>query len=112
MPVTLDQCGDGFSKYLQETTPVKYRLKLQTVDAIQLTARNRDEVIKFVGEHNCKTKVWDPKNLYLIKSNNEDDFVEVGYYVVKEKTGTKVMAPDVFEAMYEEETQRPAGLKE
>lgn len=89
---------------------MKYRMKVKVVEAMQLTKTNRDDVIKFVGQANAKTKVWDPKNLYLIKSNNEDDFVEVGYYVVKREDGRfEVMAPSIFEAMYEQETQ--AGLK-
>ena len=77
-------------------------MKPQLVEAMQLTKTNREEVIKFVGQQNAKTKAWDPKNLYLIKSNNEDDFVEVGYYVLKRADGRfEVIAPHVFEGLYE-----------
>lgn len=90
---------------------MRYRRKTDVVEAMQLTKSNREEVIKFVGAVNVKTKPWDPKNLYLIKGPREDDFVEVGSYVIKRENGFEVLPPAIFQAMYEEDPVVPVGLK-
>jgi len=89
---------------------VKYKRKPEEVEAMQLTDKNRDSVIAWIGQVNTKTKTWDPKNLYIIRNNSSDDLAMPGDYVIKVADNKfEVVPAAIFEVIYE--VPKEGGLR-
>jgi len=85
MPITLDQCGDGFVTYLESLMPKKYVSKRITIEALQNTPETRDELVKWIGPSFVE-RSWDPVSVAI---NNEHGHVvcEKGDWIIKGTRG-------------------------
>lgn len=84
---------------------MKYKTRVQRIDALQLTDKNRAEMIDYIGKESVITYSWDTHNLRISTSDPANPrMVSVGDYVIKHTDGSyEVIGKVRFEQQYEKE---------
>jgi hypothetical protein len=79
---------------------MQFKKKEDTVEAMQWTGKNKDEILKFIGNYGCYRYNGFPEGVYL-QTYLSGTFVKEGNFIVKEKNGElKSCSPDYFYTQY------------
>ena len=58
-----------------------------TIQAVQLTKQNRDELLDLLGKSNVVDKPWDPINIH-IQNPHGVVTLEIGHWLIKDAQGS------------------------
>jgi hypothetical protein len=80
---------------------MKYRQKTKTIDAIQWTGHNYNEILYNFPDH-IAPMIDDKSNKVVLRTQTGTVLVLIGDYIIRNNDGSlKVFLPDEFEANYE-----------